>query len=139
MPRGKAYVYETGTLIPLIVYFPSKWKHLAAMPIPSVNDRLVSFVDFAPSILSLAGVPVPSFMVGKAFVTNTASKKENIRNTILTFTANQGQSYIPFTIYYRWKVSFDVESLKCLSQWHKAGLSIADACTTSLGQSQHGR
>ncbi len=53
VPRGKAYVYETGTLVPLIVYFPPKWKHLAAMPQPSVTDRLVSFVDFGPTILSM--------------------------------------------------------------------------------------
>lgn len=95
VPRGKAYVYETGTLIPLIVCFPPKWKYLAAMPQPSVTDRLVSFVDFAPTVLSMAGVQVPSFMVGKPFFTDAAKKKENIRNTILTFTANQGPSYIP--------------------------------------------
>ncbi len=95
VPRGKAYVYETGTLIPLIVYIPPKWKHLAAMPQPSVTDRLVSFVDFGPTVLSMADVPVPSFMVGKPFFTDAGKKKENINNTILTFTANQGPSFIP--------------------------------------------
>src|SRR5690606_19644175 len=43
VPRGKAYVYETGTLVPLIVYFPPKWRHLAGTAIPSVSNRLVSF------------------------------------------------------------------------------------------------
>jgi uncharacterized sulfatase len=33
-----------------------------------VTDRLVSFVDFAPTVLSLAGVEVPAHMQGRAFL-----------------------------------------------------------------------
>ena len=29
VPRGKAYVYESGTHVPFIAYFPKKWQHLA--------------------------------------------------------------------------------------------------------------
>jgi hypothetical protein len=34
----------------------------------SVTDRLVSFVDFAPTVLSLAGVEIPEHIQGKAFL-----------------------------------------------------------------------
>ncbi len=95
VPRGKAYVYETGSHVPLLAYFPPKWKHLAATPVPSVSDRLVAFVDFAPTVLHLAGVPVPNFMIGKPFFTEAATKAENQRQYIFTFRANQGPSYAP--------------------------------------------
>ncbi|MDF3076823.1 MAG: betC 8 [Sphingobacteriaceae bacterium] len=95
VPRGKAYVYESGTHVPLIVSFPPKWKHLAASVIPQVNNKLVSFVDFAPTVLSLAGVPIPEFMHGKPFFTEAAKKKENEAPYLFTFRANQSSSYAP--------------------------------------------
>lgn len=95
VPRGKGYVYETGTLIPFIVHFPPKWKHLAATSVPSVSNRLISFVDAGPTLLSLAGVPVPSYMQGKPFFTAAANKKENVNKYIFTFRANQGPNYAP--------------------------------------------
>lgn len=95
VPRGKAYVYESGTHIPLIVSFPPKWKHLAASLVPQVNSKLVSFVDFGPTVLSLAGLPVPEFMHGKPFFTEAANKKENQAKYTLTFRANQSASYAP--------------------------------------------
>ena len=101
VPRGKAYAYQTGTLVPLIIYFPPKWRHLAGMPLPNVSNRFVSFVDFAPTVLSLAGVTIPSFIVGKPFLTDAGNKKENIKDHLLTFRANQGPTYAPArSVYY---------------------------------------
>jgi hypothetical protein len=34
----------------------------------SSNGRLVSFVDFAPTVLSLAGIDIPQYMQGRAFL-----------------------------------------------------------------------
>jgi uncharacterized sulfatase len=53
----------------LIVYFPENWKHLAPPEYRAggVSNRLVSFVDFAPTMLSLAGEPAPKWMQGRAF------------------------------------------------------------------------
>ncbi|MFT4094184.1 MAG: sulfatase [Niabella sp.] len=95
VPRGKAYVYETGTLVPLIVYFPPKWKHLAGTSLPAVSNRLVSFVDFAPTILSLCGVTTPDFMVGSSFLGEAANAPKNQHQYIFTFRGNQGDSYAP--------------------------------------------
>lgn len=65
---AKRYNYNRGTRVPLIVRFPEKWRHLApALPGETV-DRLVSFVDLAPTVLSLAGVPIPEHMQGRAFL-----------------------------------------------------------------------
>jgi uncharacterized sulfatase len=61
--------------VPLIVYFPEKWRHLAPPGYAPgrASDRLVSFVDFAPTMLSLAGLPVPSWMQGRAFAGPSAA------------------------------------------------------------------
>lgn len=69
MPRSKRWPYNSGLNVPLIVYFPEKWKHLAPQDYTpgGVCQRLVSFVDLAPTLLSLAGLEIPSTMQGKAF------------------------------------------------------------------------
>ena len=66
--RSKRYLYDSGIHVPLIIRFPEKYRHLAPAPGGSRLDRLVSFVDFAPTVLSLAGIPVPETMQGRAFL-----------------------------------------------------------------------
>jgi arylsulfatase A-like enzyme len=67
LPRSKRFAYDSGLHVPLIVRFPEKWKHLApAAPGSRIQDP-ISFVDFAPTVLSLAGVPAPRFFQGMAF------------------------------------------------------------------------
>lgn len=68
LPRGKRWLHDSGTHVPLIVRFPEKFSRLApAKPGTSV-DRLVTFIDFAPSVLGLAGVEPPAYMQGSAFL-----------------------------------------------------------------------
>jgi arylsulfatase A-like enzyme len=67
LPRSKRFLQASGTHVPLIIYFPPKWRHLApAAPGSRIKDP-VSFVDFAPTILSLAGVKIPDYLQGRAF------------------------------------------------------------------------
>ena len=69
MPRNKRYPGWSGLHVPLIVHFPEKWKHLAPKNYKSGgnSDRLVSFVDFPATLLSLAGTPIPDYYQGHAF------------------------------------------------------------------------
>lgn len=68
LPRGKRTLYDTGLHEPLIVRFPQKFQHLAPAAAGQTTDRLVSFVDFAPTVLSVAGLPPPVHMQGTAFL-----------------------------------------------------------------------
>ncbi|MEO6810061.1 MAG: sulfatase-like hydrolase/transferase, partial [Isosphaeraceae bacterium] len=70
MPRSKRWPYNSGLQVPLVVSFPKRWKHLAPKDYTpgGRSDRLVSFVDFAPTVLSLAGVQPPTSMQGHAFL-----------------------------------------------------------------------
>ncbi|HKJ90759.1 MAG TPA: sulfatase-like hydrolase/transferase, partial [Oceanipulchritudo sp.] len=62
LPRMKRWTYDSGIHVPFGVRFPDGNRA------GETTDRLVSFVDFAPTVLSLAGIPVPDFMMGKPFL-----------------------------------------------------------------------
>lgn len=66
LPRSKRFLEWSGMQVPLIVYFPPKWRHLAPAPPGSRISEPVSFLDFAPTMLSLAGVNIPGYMEGRA-------------------------------------------------------------------------
>lgn len=68
LPRAKQFIFDSGMQVPLIVYFPAKWKHLSPAAPGSSLDRMVNFIDFGPTVLSLAGVEVPEFMQGVPFL-----------------------------------------------------------------------
>lgn len=70
LPRSKRFLEESGTHVPLIIYFPPKWRHLAPAPPGSRIKDPVSFVDFSATVLSLAGVKIPDYMQGHAFAGN---------------------------------------------------------------------
>jgi arylsulfatase A-like enzyme len=71
MPRSKRFPYNSGLRVPVIVYAPPKYQHLVpadARRQGAELTRLVSFVDFAPTLLSLAGIAPPAWMQGQAFL-----------------------------------------------------------------------
>jgi arylsulfatase A-like enzyme len=70
MPRSKRWPFNSGLHVPLVVYIPEKFKHLAPPEYKpgGKSDRLVSFVDLAPTVLSLAGIKPPEWMQGHAFM-----------------------------------------------------------------------
>jgi len=70
MPRGKRWLYESGLKVPLVIRVPDKYEHLLreGQKPGTKTDELVSFVDFAPTMLSLAGASIPDYMQGQAFL-----------------------------------------------------------------------
>lgn len=68
MPRSKRWVYDSGIRVPLVIRWPG---HIAP---GSVRDDLVSFIDFAPTVLSIAGVAVPPRMQGQVFLGDKRAK-----------------------------------------------------------------
>ena len=54
------------------------------------TDRLVSFVDFSATVLSLAGIPVPEYMQGRAFLGEAAARP---REYVHTFRGRRGERY----------------------------------------------
>jgi arylsulfatase A-like enzyme len=69
MPRHKRVLLDSGMHVPLLIRFPESFKHLAPGKAGSTTDRLVSFDDFGPTVLALAGIESrPDFMRGNVFL-----------------------------------------------------------------------
>ena len=70
MPRSKRWPYFSGLNVPLIIHVPEKFKHLAPPEYKTggSTDRLVGFIDLAPTLLSIAGAKAPEHMQGDAFM-----------------------------------------------------------------------
>ncbi|MBA4187640.1 MAG: sulfatase [Planctomycetaceae bacterium] len=70
MPRSKRSACDSGLHAPMVVYIPEKFRHLAPPEYKpgGKSDRLVSFVDLAPTVLVLAGIEPPKWMQGHAFL-----------------------------------------------------------------------
>ncbi len=67
LPRHKRWLYDSGLHVPLIIRTPGQ--------LPRVNEELVSFLDLAPTVLSLAGVEPPAHMQGRALLGGFAGNR----------------------------------------------------------------
>ena len=78
-PRHKRAIYETGTKVPFIVKFPKRFKTEDKR-----NNDMLSFIDFAPTILSIAGIDIPKIYQGKPFL----GAKKSLKKRKYLFTAS---------------------------------------------------
>lgn len=62
MPRQKRAIYDSGLQVPMIIRFPHAWQA------GQTEDRLISFVDFLPTLLSITGQKPPDYLHGRAFL-----------------------------------------------------------------------
>lgn len=69
LPRSKRSACDSGLRVPFLVRFPERWRHLAPADYAPGGEstRLLSFVDLAPTLLSLAGMKPPEWMQGRAW------------------------------------------------------------------------
>ncbi|MDF1825162.1 MAG: sulfatase [Verrucomicrobiales bacterium] len=69
MPRNKRWPYNSGLHVPFLLHVPEKFKELAPDEYAEggKSDRMIGFVDLAPTMLSLVGIEPKAFMQGHAF------------------------------------------------------------------------
>jgi len=70
-PRHKRAIYDTGSKVPLVIKFPKRIKVKEKR-----NYDLLNFIDFAPTILSIAGLEIPKVYQGIAFLGSKKSKNK---------------------------------------------------------------
>lgn len=69
MPFVKREVLQRGMRVPLLIKAPF-------LKPGTMDERLLSFIDFGPTVLSLAGIKIPSVMHGKDFLGNQHPKNK---------------------------------------------------------------
>lgn len=62
LPFVKREITKRGLHIPLIIKFPNQ------LNAGKIDNRMISAIDFGPTVLSLAGVAIPQYMHGQAFL-----------------------------------------------------------------------
>jgi len=76
--RGKQFCYEEGLRIPLLIRWPGKITPPVNFEPGSVDDRFIEAIDLAPTMLALAGAPIPK-MQGRVFLgAQTAPAREYV-------------------------------------------------------------
>jgi uncharacterized sulfatase len=68
LPRSKGYIYESGLHVPLVVRIPKNFAHLVDAKPGTRVKGFVSFVDFGPTALNLAGITPPEGIDGRPFL-----------------------------------------------------------------------
>ena len=131
LPRGKRWLYDTGMRVPLLVRFGKNFARLAPSAPGSVTDRLVSFVDFGPTALSLAGVKPPANMQGVPFLgDHTGRPREAVygirdrmdeRNDCTRAVRDQRYKYIRnYHIYKPWAQTLEyMEHMPTMQAWRR--------------------
>jgi len=116
LPRAKQFIFDSGTQVPLLIHFPDKWKHLAPGPDGSFTERMVNFIDFGPTVLSLVGVEIPEFMQGLAFLGEQAAaprqriygirdrmdERIDMSRTVRDDRFKYHRNYFPYLPHYPW-------------------------------------
>ncbi|MEO1449095.1 MAG: sulfatase [Bacteroidota bacterium] len=62
LPRQKRLMYDSGLRVPMIIRFPGAYRA------GEMDSTLVSFIDLAPTMFSLAGIQPPDYLQGQAFL-----------------------------------------------------------------------
>ena len=94
LPKSKGYLTDAGVHVPLVVRIPENFRHLVPDGIGERVDGFVSFVDFGPTVLNLAGVTVPAEMDGVPFLGEGTSLKEvNTRDESFSYADRFDEKY----------------------------------------------
>tara|TARA_R110002073_G_scaffold55697_3_gene142394 strand:- start:31598 stop:33343 length:1746 start_codon:yes stop_codon:yes gene_type:complete len=62
LPREKRLIYDSGLNTPMIIRYPNK------MMAGTKDEQLISFIDFAPTLLSITGEEPKPYIQGQAFL-----------------------------------------------------------------------
>ena len=65
----KRFMYEESIRMPFVIKYPGKIKP------KTINKDIITNIDFAPTILEMAGVDIPASIQGKSFFNNLSKNK----------------------------------------------------------------
>ena len=94
LPGSKGYLFETGLHVPLVIYIPERYQELIDAEMGSTRDDFISFIDFAPTVLNLAGIKIPELIDGKSFLgLGLAHKNLNVPDETFSYADRFDEKY----------------------------------------------
>lgn len=94
LPGSKGYIYERGVHVPLVVRIPDNFRHLVDCVNDAVSPGFVSFIDFGPTLLHLAGVRIPEYMDGRPILGDKDVMNEvHARNSTFSYADRFDEKY----------------------------------------------
>lgn len=94
LPGSKGYINERGVHVPLVIRIPGRYKNQVDQELNSNVDGFVSFVDFGPTVLHLAGIEVPSYMDGKPMLGPGISMRDvHSQQTVFSYADRFDEKY----------------------------------------------
>ncbi|WP_168565848.1 sulfatase-like hydrolase/transferase [Crateriforma spongiae] len=142
LPRAKRWLYDSGTHIPLVIRIPERFRDSDEERPGTTTDRLVSSIDFGPTVLRLAGIEVPPHVQGQAFLGNGAAsprdyvyggrdrmdERYDIIRTVRDKRFRYIRNYEPLKTYYQYMNTPEKgATMRELRRLHEAGELPAEA------------
>ncbi len=94
LPASKGYLSEAGLHVPLIVSVPRNFSDLVDRAPGTRCPGFVEFVDFGPTVLRLAGVPIPAGVDGRPFLgPDVPAEEVNARDETVGYADRFDEKY----------------------------------------------
>lgn len=133
MPRGKTNGIGLGYRVPFIAWFPEMYKHLSPWGAGTGCNELVSFLDLAPSMLSLSGTTIPEYMKGRPILgaqrkpdneylymnNDKADNSVNLSRSVTDGRYIYTKVFTPYVPENRWIKYFDFSTIEHLMHKYK--------------------
>lgn len=124
--RSKGSSLASGYKVSFVAWFPPMYKHLSPWGSGVITDEVVSFDDFAPTMLKLCGVKLPDYMKGRTFAGQQPDKPKKYvfpaidrtdESSELSRSVSDGRYiytkvFMPFQAFVRWDMYYDVSDLQ---------------------------
>ena len=82
MLRGKNWLYDSGTRIPLVIYYPESIPAPAKYKAGSVNDELISTIDLVAETILMGNGQIPKWMQGRSFLRATSVPRKRVYTAV---------------------------------------------------------
>lgn len=126
IPGAKTNGIGLGYRVPFVIWFPPMYKHLSPWRTGMVTDEMINFEDLAPTLLSLAGVKIPSYMKGRAitgadrtpqseFIFCTQDRADESADLARSVTNGRylySRNFMPFMPEHRWIRYQEISDIK---------------------------
>ncbi len=82
MIRGKNWLYDSGTRIPLVIYYPKNVKKPDGYQAGEENSELLSAIDLVAETVLMAGGTIPDWMQGRSFLQKDSRPRQYIHTAV---------------------------------------------------------